>query len=89
MLKISPITKNNQCIKKIQNQKNKVLPASLLVLSMLSGVATNSCSKIVLEEKKDVFEKIDTTKTEDDDKKKSVDVIIDDSLDVIEHIIVI
>ena len=86
MTKISPIAKNNFFVKNIQRNKKHLWPASLLTLSLLTAMSIGSCSKLSQPLNEDVFEQTDTTKTtKDDDKKAGFDIIVDDSLNVVEH----
>lgn len=78
-MKILPI--NNNIINK--SKTRKILSTSLLTLSLLSACISKSCVKIEKPEK-DIIELTDSTKT---NKKSDVNVVINDSLNVIEDII--
>ena len=78
-MKILPINNNIFC----KSKTRKILSASLLTISLLSASIAKSCTKLEKQEK-DIVELADTTKT---NKKSDVNVVIDDSLNVIEDII--
>ena len=90
MIKFSPILKSNQFANYLQKNKKNIIPSSLLAMSLLSIPTINSCSKMVIEQEKDVFELTDSTKTDKNvDENSGIEIVIDDSLNVIEHTIIL
>ena len=94
MLKITPI-KSTKIAKLYRPYKNTTvlrrgancLNSSLLALSILGLSSTlNCCSKENLETNKKDLQQTDSTCV---DKEKGTNISIDDSLDIIEHIITI
>ena len=89
MLKVSPFFKNNHFIKQPLRNKKNLITSSLVALSLL-GASINGCSKMNKPIIEDKFEKSDTLKTKTGEENKgSIEIVIDDSLEVIEHIIVL
>ena len=90
MIKISPISKSNHFVNYLQKNKKNIMSSSLLAMSLLSIPIINGCSKFVIEQEKDVFELTDSTKTSKGvDENSGIEIVIDDSLNVIEHTIIL
>ena len=77
MLKISPIIKNNQIVKLFQKNKTRLIPTSLLTLSLLSPITMNNCTKPIIDIEEDTFEKSDTNYTKDNNS--NLEITIDSS----------
>ena len=74
----------------LQKNKKNIMSSSLLAMSLLSIPIINGCSKFVIEQEKDVFELTDSTKTSKGvDVNSGIEIVIDDSLSVIEHTIIL
>ena len=84
MPKISPINAN-KISNFISKNNKKILLTSMLVATFASLASTNSCSKLT-PLTKDKFEQTDSLKTRE---KEGINIIIDDSVNVIEHTIMI
>ena len=77
--------KNNN---KIKQKGNNLLKSSLLALSILGLSSINSCTKDLNLEKEQKTKQIDSTIIKKEEKT-GFDIIIDDSLNIIEDTIVI
>ena len=85
MSKILPILKNSLVVNNFQRNKKNILHSSLVVLSLLSSVAMNSCSKYAIEPEEDIFEKTDSTDIKNQKNDNSGFDVVIDSTDIREY----